>query len=79
VYAELESLALHVAKGQLKAPEKIGAAAASILACNHGDPLGPTVPKLPSRRTAEPPGLRPRRHAAVRPAFASVAGGTLRP
>jgi hypothetical protein len=29
VYAELESLALHVAKGQLKAPEKIGAAAAS--------------------------------------------------
>ena len=36
VRAELEALAERVAKGQLKAPEKIGAAAGSILASNHG-------------------------------------------
>jgi len=36
VRADLEALAQRIAKGQLKAPEKIGAAAASILACNHG-------------------------------------------
>jgi transposase len=36
VRAELEALAQRIAKGKLKAPEKIGAAAARILACNHG-------------------------------------------
>src|SRR6516225_5693467 len=36
VRAELEALAERVVKGQLKAPEKIGAAAGSILASNHG-------------------------------------------
>ena len=36
VRARLEKLQRRVAEGRLKAPEKIGAAAARILACNHG-------------------------------------------
>jgi transposase len=36
VRTELEALAQRIAKGKLKAAEKIGAAAARILACNHG-------------------------------------------